>query len=314
MTQYRDQKEGRPRRLPRGRTAWEGAVAYGREVDTLRIGTFNLLHGMGMVLPESMPDGADDRNRFVEPPPPDPALLRAAAAELDADVLGLQEVDRHQERSGGKDQTAEVADALGATHRRFVPAVHGTPGVEKDWTVATHDDGELTDGPTYGVGLVSRLPVLDWRVKRFDAAPFSIPLLVPGVPRPRLVRIPDEPRVALAAVIDGPSGPFSVVTAHLSFVPGYNLRQVRTLARWASNLPRPCFLIGDFNLPGALPRIATGWDQLAKVATYPSMRPKVQFDHVLARGLPAGSVHDVSAHSLAVSDHCALTVDVALPS
>ena len=54
--------------------------------------------------------------------------------EIDADVIGLQEVDRFQPRSGGVDQTAVVADALGAEHWRFVPALHGTPG--EDWVLS----------------------------------------------------------------------------------------------------------------------------------------------------------------------------------
>lgn len=274
-------------------------------VDT-RIGTFNLLHGIPVV------GATAQATRPTGPPEPDLDLLRSSAAALDADVLGIQEVDRHQVRSGFADQTAAVAEALGAAHWRFAPAVHGTPGETKDWSAATADDGADTEGPTYGVGLVSRLPVLDWQVRRFAPAPFSIPLLIPAQPRPRLVRIPDEPRLALAAVIDGPAGPFTVVTAHLSFVPGYNVRQLRALARWARSLPGPVFIAGDFNLPGGIPRRVTGWESLAKGATYPSFKPRVQFDHVLAHGLATAAPRRATVHPLAVSDHCALTVDVGL--
>ena len=264
-------------------------------MNPLRIGTFNLLHGIAM-----------------GPAPTDPDLLRTAAVELGADVLGIQEVDRHQERSGSVDQTAEIADAVGAAHWRFVPVVHGTPGEERGWHEGVHDDGENTDGPTYGIGMVSRLPVLSWRVKRFPAAPFAIPLVVPGPNRPRIVRIPDEPRAALAAVVDGPRGPFTVMTAHLSFVPGYNVRQLRAIARWAERFPGPVLLAGDFNLPGSLPRRITGWRALADGATYPSMNPKVQFDHVLAHGLRQDAVVSSQVHRLAVSDHCGLSVDLDL--
>ena len=51
---------------------------------TARIATFNLLHGMGL------------RSGTAEP-----AALSAAARAVGADLIGLQEVDRHQERSGG---------------------------------------------------------------------------------------------------------------------------------------------------------------------------------------------------------------------
>lgn len=254
----------------------------------MRLATFNMLSG------RSLPDGEVRTQDLVD-----------AATELDADVVGLQEVDRHQERSGGVDQTATVALALGAGWSRFVPSVDGTPGGA--WTPATADDGSLTSGPTYGVGLVSRFPVLSFQVRRFGAAPIGLPLMVPG--RRGLTMVPDEPRLALAAVIEGPAGPVTVLTAHLSFVPGWNVRQLRAVARWAGSMPGPRFLLGDFNLPGPMPRILTGWTQLARVPTYPSWRPRVQLDHVLADR--ATSVAAARALRLPVSDHCALAVDLA---
>jgi endonuclease/exonuclease/phosphatase family metal-dependent hydrolase len=48
------------------------------------------------------------------------------------------------------------------------------------------------------------------------------------------------------------------------------------------------------------------------VATYPTPRPRVQFDHVLADGLSNEAVMRVAALPLAVSDHCALVVDIDL--
>ena len=259
----------------------------------MRVATFNLLHGRSL-------DHLEVRE----------SDLRDAAARIDADVLGLQEVDRLQERSASVDQTAVVAEALGAASWRFVPALNGTPGRGVTWTRSSDDDGATTTGPTYGVGLVSRLPVRQWEVRRFGPAPVSMPLMVPGVKG--LTRIPDEPRVALAAVIDGPRGPMTVLTAHLSFVPGWNVAQLRALTRWALTLPGPRLLAGDFNLPGALPRLASRWRQLARAATYPSYRPRVQFDHVLSHGVEESAVTDVQALRLPVSDHCALVVDLDL--
>lgn len=262
----------------------------------IRLATFNLLHG------RSLRDGRSE-----------PSRLASAAAELAPDVVGLQEVDRQQRRSGSVDQTALVAETIGAAHWRFVPSIHGTPGGRPTWTPAFEEDGATTTGPTYGVGLVSRFPVRAWRVRRFPPAPFALPLLVPNEGgRPRLMRVPDEPRTAIAAVVDGPSGAFTVATAHLSFVPGPNARQLRALVRWIADLPRPAFLVGDFNLPGGLPRRLTGWTPLAVAATYPSWRPRVQFDHLLADGLPPHAVHAEHVLTLEVSDHCALAVDLDL--
>jgi endonuclease/exonuclease/phosphatase family metal-dependent hydrolase len=258
----------------------------------VRVATFNLLHG------RSLTDGSVEE-----------FALRAAAGVLDADVMGLQEVDRGQQRSHLVDQTAAVADALGARHWRFVPALRGTPGTDRGWTPASDDDRE-TGEPTYGVGLVSRLPVQSWHVRRFRPAPVGMPLMVPG--SRGLTHVHDEPRIGVAAVLDGPMGPMTVVTAHLSFMPGWNVAQLRTLARWARELPGPRLLIGDFNLPGALPRVTTRWAQLARAATYPSWRPRVQFDHVLADGIAESAVRDVQVLHLGVSDHCALAVDLEL--
>jgi hypothetical protein len=41
----------------------------------------------------------------------------------------------------------------------------------------------------------------------------------------RVLFLPDEPRVLLAAVLDTPEGPVTAATTHLSFVPGWNVRQ-----------------------------------------------------------------------------------------
>lgn len=276
----------------------------------LRVATFNLLHGMA--LPAAV-DVSTERMPLTSESAPTPdgvssAALAAAAAVLDADVIGLQEVDRGQERSGHVDQTEVVARAVGAAHWQFVPALHGVPGGPDGWRAATETAVE-TPGPSYGIGLVSRLPVLSWHVRRFAAAPFALPLLVPG--GSRLVRVRDEPRAACAAVV-APVGrrPFTVATAHLSFVPGFNAHQLRAITRWLADLPGPRLLLGDFNLPGGLPKALTGWCQLGRVPTYPSYRPRVQFDHVLADGLDGTAVRRVAALPLAISDHCALAVDL----
>ncbi|MBD0673435.1 endonuclease/exonuclease/phosphatase family protein, partial [Streptomyces sp. CBMA156] len=89
----------------------------------LRIATFNLLHGQPLA-----PDGAP------RPYPSDAgAPLAEAVAALDADVLALQEVDRHQARSGGTDQAAVAAAAMGAKDWRFAAALHGSPAPVAGW-------------------------------------------------------------------------------------------------------------------------------------------------------------------------------------
>lgn len=229
----------------------------------------------------------------------DPARLRSAVTALDADVLGLQEVDRFQERSGGADQAA--AAAAGHDHR-YVAVLTGVPGLA--WEAAVEEVPEL---PSYGVALVSRLPVRAWHVLRLAPTRLVVPLPVPGTRE--VLWLKDEPRVAIAAELDG----LTVATTHLSFVAGWNVVQLRRVRRWLATLPGPHVLLGDLNLPQPVAVAATGWKPLVSAPTFPVWRPRVQLDHVLAsRPLP---VLAARAHPLTVSDHCALTVDLgALPT
>ncbi|WP_344446914.1 endonuclease/exonuclease/phosphatase family protein, partial [Kitasatospora nipponensis] len=222
----------------------------------LRIATFNLLHGQPLAA-----DGS---------PLPFPAAagepLHEAIAALDADVLALQEVDRHQHRSGLTDQGAVAAKAMGAADWRFAAALHGSPAPVAGWVLdrsapglqvyGPDEVGTATELPSYGTALLTRLPVHHWRARRFAPAPFGLPLRVAG--RRGLTPVPDEPRAALAAVLEGESGQFTVVATHLSFVPGWNMAQLAGIRRWIADLPRPHLVLGDFNLVGAVPRTVLG--------------------------------------------------------
>jgi endonuclease/exonuclease/phosphatase family metal-dependent hydrolase len=254
----------------------------------VRLASFNVLHG------RSLADGLVSTERLV-----------AACASLDADVLVLQEIDRNQIRSGFADQTAAVAEGTGAVAWRFEPALVGEPGAT--WRAAADGDDPAAGEPGYGVGIVSRLPVRAWHVVRLRAARVRAPVAVPGG-RGRFVLLPDEPRVALAAEVATPAGLLLVATTHLSFVPGWNLVQLRRVTRSLGALGLPCVLLGDLNVPGGLPALASGWRALARVKTFPGSRPSLQIDHALGHGrLPA--IRAVSAPALPLSDHRALTVD-----
>lgn len=256
----------------------------------MRLVTFNLLHGL------SLADGSVDAD-----------VVGAELGSLRADVLGLQEVDRAQPRSRHVDMTAVAAAAMGAgATYRFLPALIGTPG--QAWVAAGEGDGRRADVPAYGVALVTRLPVRSWHVRRLRAAPMRSPVAVHGSST-RVILIRDEPRVMLAAVVDGPSGPITVATTHLSFVPGWNVWQLRQVCRALRRLPSPQILLGDLNLPGGVAGLVSGWRMLARAATYPAVQPRVQLDHVLASG-PVPALVATSAPRLRISDHCALVVDL----
>ncbi len=257
----------------------------------MRVVTFNVLHG------RSLADGLVDPDRLSE-----------AIRSLDADVLGLQEVDRAQPRSGLIDVTSVAAGAVGGgTQYRFAPTVTGTPG--ETWRPAADGDESRHDEPAYGIALLTRLPVLSWQVLRLAGAPTRAPVLVPGAGRSRVILVQDEPRVLLAAVVQGPAGPMTVATTHLSFVPGWNVWQLRRALRFLRGLPSPRLLIGDLNIPGRLVGPASGWDVLARTPTYPSPDPTVQLDHALGDG-PLAPVVGSEARRLQVSDHRALVVDL----
>lgn len=259
----------------------------------MRLATFNLLNGT------SLSDGQVDAARLHE-----------AVGVLGADVVGLQEVDRGQGRSHGLDLTAEVARAAGVLdggrdHWRFVPALVGTPG--GDWRAAVAADDDSGEAH-YGIGLVSRWPVVSWHVVRLPASPLRSPVLLPG--SRSVVWLQDEPRVGLVAVVQTPQGPVTVGTTHLSFVPLWNGKQLRTLTAAMQQLPGPRVLLGDLNMPGGFPRWLTGWQALARTPTYPAWDPKVQLDHVLGTGaLPP--VRAVETPELPLSDHRALLVELA---
>lgn len=260
-------------------------------------------------------------------------LLRAAdelQQDGPLDILALQEVDRHQPRSARADQAGALAEHIGARWWRFVPSVRGTPGIAAEgasWVPATEaddrpegdgDQDAVTDeGPRYGVALLSRWPVRAWRVRRFPPAPVSLPLMAPTAGRPRAVRVPDEPRSAVAAVVEGPHCDITIATAHLTFVPGYNTRQLADLRAFLAGMPRPLILLGDFNLPGGIPNLVTGWQQVARVPTYPVAKPRVQFDHILADGWSPEKLAEARSTAravpLPVSDHCALLAEFPEP-
>lgn len=253
----------------------------------MRLATWNVLNGTSLV------DGRVDAER-----------LRSTAGALRVDVLGLQEVDRGQPRSHRLDLVAEVAEGMGAVDRRFVPSLIGTPG--GSWRTATEAD-EPREPEAYGVGLVSVYPVLSWHVLRLGHARVRAPILLPGTRR--VVWLHDEPRTAVAAVVDGPYGVMTVASTHLSFVPGWNVVQLRRLTRWLRALPGPRVLLGDLNMPSAVARPASGWQVLGRGATFPSTAPRVQLDHVLGSGvLPP--VRAVETPAVAVSDHRPLVVEL----
>jgi endonuclease/exonuclease/phosphatase family metal-dependent hydrolase len=251
----------------------------------VRIATFNILHGRSP---------SDDRV--------DVDRLATAVKSLGADVLGLQEVDRDQPRSMNADLTAVAAEAMGADHHQFVAALSGTPG--GTWMAATGD--EQPGSASYGIALLSRYPVVSWRVVRLPALPSRVPVWFRGDRRPKIVG--DEPRVAVAAVLEGPHGHFTVANTHLSFVPGWNVLQLRRLLRSLAGTREPLLVMGDLNMEPRQAERVSGLRPLAAAPTFPAEAPVRQLDHLLARG-PLSAAGPAEAVQVPLSDHRALVVD-----
>jgi endonuclease/exonuclease/phosphatase family metal-dependent hydrolase len=252
----------------------------------MRMATFNILHG------RSVHDGAVHHDRLVD-----------SIKQLDVDILALQEVDLDQPRSGNSDLTAVAAEAMGAVSHRFVAAINGTPGAT--WMAATGREQPGT--AAYGIALLSRFLADSWQVVRLPRIPVRFPMYLPGPRRVQVVH--EEPRAAMLGRFDTPLGPLTIANTHLSFVPGWNRVQLRTLIRDLRGFPGPRMLIGDLNMNPPTPSRWTRMRSLGEAPTFPADEPCHQLDHILTDD-DTLRVHECSTPRLPVSDHRALVVDI----
>jgi endonuclease/exonuclease/phosphatase family metal-dependent hydrolase len=271
----------------------------------MRITSWNILHGMAI------------------PPSATPTSLAEAAAkiaeELAPDLVGVQECDYSLERSGNAHQIAVIATSIGAPYFSFAPSVIGTPGEKwrklqaSDQRIITNADSATQYEGGYGIGIVSKVEVLQWHRLDLGNAPFGAPLLIAGDEsgpgKPRMLYIRDEPRLAIAATL---ANGYTVISAHLSFVPGYNLRQLNKIKRWAQELEiatgTMAIITGDFNLPMNLPVVGSNWKSLASYSTYPSWGAKIQFDYILSKEALASK--PLPTLMPGVSDHLPISAEI----
>jgi len=281
----------------------------------MRITSWNLLHGQGAT------------------------NFRAIANTLDVGrsdfVIGVQEVDAFQDRSDQVFQVADLASELGTTYFGFVRCVIGTPGfkwrkVRKDEAVLITNSDLMNSGrnsdnpPSYGIGLITSVPVKKWEILALGKSVVGLPLVFPAgsdgpdgsennssaeskaKPKLRFIYVKDEPRYAVAAQLENG---YTVVNVHLSFVPFVNLFQLWRVKRWLAKMPGKHFLIGDLNLPFNIPVKLSKWNSLVSMASYPTWQPKIQFDYILSDNTTSVAARPIHLQS-DISDHLPVTIEI----
>ena len=274
----------------------------------MRLTSWNLLHGLPT--PPAPPHGG---SRSADPDPQE--LLKNAISRLNPDILGVQEVDYHLERSGNQNQVAAIASLLGAEHWAFAPSVIGSP--DESWHGTGASNAQILTNksevglPGYGIGLISKLPVRSWHRLELSASPVGIPMALLPSGKVKKMYLRDHPRSALAAELENG---WLIINTHLSFVPFFNYVQLLKIKRWAKELPitdkSKIIIMGDLNLP--IPIIVRGfsWNSLVKKDTFPTWDPKVQLDYFLSQKISREDVIHLPSMRTGLSDHLPITVDL----
>jgi endonuclease/exonuclease/phosphatase family metal-dependent hydrolase len=221
----------------------------------LRIATFNIEHGRGA-------DGQFE-----------PGRLANALALLDADVLGLQEVDVNVARTQRLDQVRLAADATGL-HVAFGPVSRvGWRG-------------------HYGNALLARGVIGDVEVCELSRSSRG------------------DRRTALLASVEASGRTLSVAATHLSVRYEDAAPQLEAALAALSRRPAPRVVLADCNMApaGVAPFVeAAGMTLAVGPPTFPASAPRVQIDHVAVAGL---HIRSVSVPTSEVSDHRPLVVEV----
>ena len=215
----------------------------------------------------------------------EPERIVQVLAEIGADLVALQEVDRRFGQREGVLDLDRIAEATGLAALR--PATR----------LAQRADG-------WHGNLILARPAVAARAVTVDS------LQLPGF----------EPRGALVADIRLGRRHFRVLSAHLGLLAGSRRQQVRALERYCAE--HPVLFMGDTNewragKQGSLARLvgALGANsQPQPVASFPARAPVLALDRIIAgRGLV---LHHLARHDSALarraSDHLPLVAEVGL--
>lgn len=208
----------------------------------------------------------------------DPARIAAVIAELDADLVAVQEADRRfGVRTGLLDAKALEQAGLRVLPTSALPDGHGWHGN----AILLRRDAVVLRGPL-------RLPL-------------------PGL----------EPRGAVLVEVDLGAGPLRVIAAHLSLLRRCRTRQGEALLQLMGLCnDMPTVILGDFNerraSGSALRVLAPMFGKPAQAASFPARLPLLSLDRIL--GTPAGLVGPVTVHASPLarmaSDHLPLKAEI----
>jgi endonuclease/exonuclease/phosphatase family metal-dependent hydrolase len=231
----------------------------------LRVATFNVRHG-----------------RRGHGGPVDVGGLVASCAALDADVLGLQDVDVGSARVGRVDLADAVARGTGMA-------------------VAFGTEVAFQGGGRSGNALLVR-----GTIGRVEDRP--LPVLPPRLP----VHAGEQPRCALLADIEAVGGRLTVAVCHLGRRREERRVQLEEVVRSLDRRPGPHLLLGDlgtgpWEVLGLLER--AGFVLAAGDPTFPAGFPVRRLDHVAVRGAALGAVMVATA---TIGEHRPLVAEVYL--
>ncbi|MQA27654.1 MAG: metal-dependent hydrolase [Micromonosporaceae bacterium] len=239
----------------------------------LRVMCFNIHHGVGV-------DGRLDLERIAQ-----------LVEQQEAEVVGLQEVDRHfSSRSDFVDQAQWLARRLQmhvvyGANLSYAPLQPGAPRRE------------------YGTAVLSRHPILEWSNTFLPMRPGA------------------EQRGLLHALVTVRGVPVRIYNTHLQHTStAERMAQVTRIRELIGDPDESVILVGDLNATPEAPEIIEITKDLSDTwldagvgpgHTYDAESPHARIDYVL-------SSDDVVARSAAViasesSDHLPVVVDVALP-
>lgn len=226
----------------------------------IRVMSFNIRHGEGL-------SGKVSLEAILE-------VLK----EGDADIIGLQEVDRHLARSGNVDQAAKLASGMGMQWC-FSPSLQKGSG-------------------EYGNAILSKYPIASERT-----------YFLPGAKERRSVLQADV-RIGRKKLV--------VLNTHLGVTKADREEQVPLLLKIVQSVRCPAVLLGDFNMEAddlLMGTICTEWHKITLRIKAPTLINGQEIDHIITNAAVNGAAATgLEAWTLQTqaSDHHAVIANIPL--